>query len=169
MRKIIAILILLSVGFSVAFSKGNSLVSVKVFPLPEDRVRIDFQFTHPLKQLPASFITQKPARIVLDFIKTDLYLSPDQRMKKIELGSLNTYNIVSVADRVRAILDLQRTVSYSGSAAGTVYSLVLNGKSNELYKNNKEVFITNQAVNTRYLINRFDFRGIEKQGGRIHH
>lgn len=150
-----------------AFSQDNSLTSVKVIPLPEDRVRIDFQFAHPLKQLPASFITQKPARIVLDFINTDMQLPPDQKMKKIELGSLKTYNVVAVADRVRAILDLQRTVSYSGSSAGNIYSLVLNGKSNEIYQNNKEIFITNQVVNAKHQINRIDFRGIEKQGGRV--
>ncbi|CAM2996070.1 type IV pilus secretin PilQ [Legionella worsleiensis] len=167
MRKIIAILILLGAGFGVAFSQDNSLTSVKVIPLPEDRVRIDFQFTHPLKQLPASFITQKPARIVLDFIKTDLHVPTEQKMKKIELGSLKTYTMVAVADRVRAILDLDRTVSYSGSAAGTVYSLVLNGKSNEIYQSNKELFITNQVVNAKYQINKIDFRGREKQGGRV--
>lgn len=167
MRKIVAVFILLSAGLGLAFSKGNSLVSVKAIPLPEDRVRLDFQFTQPLTQLPASFITQKPARIVLDFINTDLPLSPDQKMKKIELGSLNTYNIVAVGDRVRAILDLQRTVSYSGSSAGTIYSLVLNGKSSEIYQSNKEVFITNQPVNAKHQINHLDFRGIDKQGGRI--
>lgn len=167
MRKIIAILIMLGAGFGVAFSQENSLTSVKLIPLPEDRVRIDFQFTHPLKQLPASFITQKPARIVLDFIKTDMQLPSDQKMKKVELGSLKSYTVVAVADRVRAILDLQRTVSYSGSSAGNIYSLVLNGKSNEIYQSNKEVFITNQVVNAKHQINRIDFRGIEKQGGRV--
>ncbi|RUR17263.1 type IV pilus secretin family protein [Legionella sp. km535] len=167
MRKIIAILIMLGAGFGVAFSQENSLTSVKLIPLPEDRVRIDFQFTHPLKQLPASFITQKPARIVLDFIKTDMQLPSDQKMKKVELGSLKSYTVVAVADRVRAILDLQRTVSYSGSSAGNIYSLVLNGKSNEIYQGNKEVFITNQVVNAKHQINRIDFRGIEKQGGRV--
>ncbi|KTD31376.1 type IV pilus (Tfp) assembly protein PilQ [Legionella moravica] len=167
MRKIIAILIMLGAGFGVAFSQENSLTSVKLIPLPEDRVRIDFQFTHPLKQLPASFITQKPARIVLDFIKTDMQLPSDQKMKKVELGSLKSYTVVAVADRVRAILDLQRTVSYSGSSAGNIYSLVLNGKSNEIYQNNKEIFITNQVVNAKHQINHIDFRGIEKQGGRV--
>lgn len=148
-------------------SKDNSLLSVKVIPLPEDKVRIDFQFAKPLKQLPASFITQKPARIVLDFIDSDLKLPLDQKTKMIKLGSLETYNIVSVGERVRAILDLERTVSYSGSAAGLVYSIVLNGKTDELFGNTKEVFITNQVVNAKHQINHIDFRGIEKQGGRI--
>ncbi len=152
---------------SVAYSKDNSLISVKVLPLPENRVRIDFQFSKPLKQLPASFITQKPPRLVLDFISTDMQIPADQKTKTIQLGSLHSYNIVAVRDRIRAILELDRSVSYSGSTAGSVYSLVLNGKSNDLFENSKEVFITNQIVNAKHEIKRIDFRGIEKQGGRI--
>ncbi|AMP90362.1 type IV pilus secretin PilQ [Legionella pneumophila] len=167
MRKIIAILILISASLSVAYSKDNSLISVKVLPLPENRVRIDFQFSKPLKQLPASFITQKPPRLVLDFISTDMQIPADQKTKTIQLGSLHSYNIVAVRDRIRAILELDRSVSYSGSTAGSVYSLVLNGKSNDLFENSKEVFITNQIVNAKHEIKRIDFRGIEKQGGRI--
>lgn len=150
-----------------AYSKDNSLISVKVLPLPENRVRIDFQFSKPLKQLPASFITQKPPRLVLDFISTDMQIPADQKTKTIQLGSLHSYNIVAVRDRIRAILELDRSVSYSGSTAGSVYSLVLNGKSNDLFENSKEVFITNQVVNAKHEIKRIDFRGIEKQGGRV--
>lgn len=150
-----------------AYSKDNSLISVKVLPLPENRVRIDFQFSKPLKQLPASFITQKPPRLVLDFISTDMQIPADQKTKTIQLGSLHSYNIVAVGDRIRAILELDRSVSYSGSTAGSVYSLVLNGKSNDLFENSKEVFITNQVVNAKHEIKRIDFRGIEKQGGRV--
>ncbi len=150
-----------------AYSKDNSLISVKVLPLPENRVRIDFQFSKPLKQLPASFITQKPPRLVLDFVSTDMQIPADQKTKTIQLGSLHSYNIVAVRDRIRAILELDRSVSYSGSTAGSVYSLVLNGKSNDLFENSKEVFITNQVVNAKHEIKRIDFRGIEKQGGRV--
>lgn len=143
------------------------MVAVKVYPLPEDRVRIDFQFSHPLKQLPASFITEKPSRIILDFINTNTLVPVDSKMKKIQLGSLSSYNIVAVGDRVRAILDLERSVSYSGSVAGSVYSIVLNGKSSDIYPSNKEVFITNQVVNAKHSISHIDFRGIDKQGGRV--
>lgn len=160
-------MLLISSSIGLAFAQDNSLVSVKVVPLPEDRLRIDFQFTESIKQLPASFITQKPPRLILDFINTKMQLDPDQKAKSIKLGSLNTYTIVAVGDRVRAILDLERTISYSGSSAGKVYSLILNGKSNELFEKNKEVFITNQPVNAKNVLKHFDFRGIEKNGGRI--
>jgi type IV pilus assembly protein PilQ len=166
-RKILAILILISISFGAAIAKDNSLISVKIIPLPENRVRVDFEFAKPIKQLPASFITESPARIVLDFISTDLQLPVDQRTQKVQLGSLNNYTVVAVADRVRAILDLQRSVSYSGSSAGNVYSLVINGKSNEIFQSTKEVFITNQVINAKHAIDRLDFRGIDKQGGRV--
>ncbi len=167
MRKFIAILIIISASIGAAFAKDNSLMSVKIIPLPEDKVRIDFQFAKTLKQLPASFITQQPPRLILDFINSDIQLPLEQKTQEVKLGSLNSYNIVAVGDRVRIMLDLSRTVSYSGSVAGPVYSLVLNGKSNELFEPTKEVFITNQIVNAKHTINHLDFRGIEKQGGRV--
>ncbi|RUR07408.1 AMIN domain-containing protein [Legionella sp. km772] len=167
MRKIVAILLWISASISMAFANDNSLVSVKVFPLPDDRVRLDFQFSQPLKQQPASFITQNPARLVFDFVNTKMSLEPEQRTQKINLGSLNTYNIVAVGDRVRAILDLDRTVAYSGSSAGKVYSLIINGKSSDLFEKNKEVFITNQPVKAKNELKHLDFRGIEKEGGLI--
>ena len=167
MRHIIAILLLITTSIGLAFSKDNTLTGVKVTPLPEDRIRIDFQFKDIVKQLPASFITPNPARLVLDFVGTTMQLLPEQKEQKINLGSLKGYNIVAVKDRVRAILDLERSVSYSGSTAGTVYSIILNGKSSQLFSRPKPVFITHQPVNARYQINSMDFRGIEKQGGRI--
>lgn len=157
----------MSAVFTQVLAQGNALVSVKVIPLPEDKVRVDFEFAQPLKQLPASFITQKPARIILDFVDTSMQLPAEQKTQKIQLGSLNTYNVVAVGERVRTILDLRRTVSYSGSAAGTIYSLILNGKSNDIFLPDKEVFITNQAVNAKHDVEQIDFRGIDKAGGRI--
>lgn len=167
MRQIIAIFLLLSLHLGLVFAKDNSLVSAKVIPLPEDKIRIDFQFTEPLKQLPASFITQEPPRLVLDFIQTNLNVDTASRVQKINLGSLNTYSLVTVNNRVRVILDLDRSVSYFGSSAGSVYSLILNGKSNELYQKNKDIFITKQKVKAKNSLLHFDFRGTEKDGGRI--
>ena len=75
---------MISAGFAIAASKDNSLMMVKIIPLPEDKVRIDFQFAKPLKQLPASFITQKPARLVLDFINSDIQLPLNEKTKNIK-------------------------------------------------------------------------------------
>lgn len=148
------------------FAQSNALISVKIIPLPEDKVRMDFQFVEPIKQQPASFITQKPARIVLDFIDSSLKLPPGQNAKQIKLSALKTYKIVVMGTRVRTILDLERSVTYSGTMTGSVYTLILNGKNSELFEPTKEIFVTHRPIHAAYEINRFDFRGIDKQGGR---
>lgn len=150
-----------------AFAKDNSLVSVKVITLPENRIRLDFHFAQPIKKLPVSFITQKPARLVLDFPHVTLEVPVEEKNKKIQLGSLQDYTLVAVQDRVRAILNLDISVAYSGTIAGNIYSLVLNGKSAELFKRVQEVFVTNRPIRTKNVINHFDFRGIDRQGGRV--
>lgn len=55
---------------------------------------------------------------------------------------------------------------YLGSISGKVYTIILNGKSNELFQAPKEILITNRPVKTSYEITHFDFRGVERQGGR---
>jgi type IV pilus assembly protein PilQ len=56
-------MLLILVGSSL-FAKDNSLVAIKVIPLPDDKVRIDFKFAERLEKSPSSFITQKPLRLV---------------------------------------------------------------------------------------------------------
>lgn len=148
-------------------AKVNNMVGVKVIPLPDNRVRLDFQFTDTLENSPASFITQKPPRLVLDFINTQNQLNQSDTSQKIELGSLRDYSIVAVKDRVRAILNLTGSVSYSGSVSGKVYSITLSGKSHELFQPQRELFVTNRPVNARFDITHVDFRGTGKQSGRL--
>lgn len=156
----------MGISLVVMGAQENSLTSVKVIPLPENKLRMDFQFTQALKQQPSSFITQKPARIVLDFIDSALQLSDAQKTKQIKLSSLNTYTIVAMGTRVRVILDLDGPVTYSGTMSGSVYSLVINGKNSDLFEPTNQIFVTKRPVHAAYKINHFDFRGIDKQGGR---
>ncbi|MCE0723116.1 type IV pilus secretin PilQ [Legionella resiliens] len=166
MRRIVALFILMTMSFGMAFAQNNPLISVKVIPLPLGKLRIDFEFAQPIKREPASFVTPNPARIVLDFIDSNLELPSKQKTKEIKLGSLDKYTIVAVGPRVRAILDLNYPVPYLGSISGNVYTLILNGKREESIQPPKELLITNRPVRTSYEINHFDFRGIERQGGR---
>nr|WP_241030192.1 type IV pilus secretin PilQ family protein [Legionella anisa] len=149
-----------------AFAQNNPLISVKVIPLPLGKLRIDFEFAQPIKRDPASFVTPSPARIVLDFIDSNLELPSKQRTKEIKLGSLDKYTIVAVGPRVRAILDLNYQVPFLGSISGNVYTLILNGKSNEVIQPPEALIITHRPARTSYEISHFDFRGIDRQGGR---
>ncbi|MCP0914489.1 MULTISPECIES: type IV pilus secretin PilQ [Legionella] len=166
MHKIITVFLLWIIS-CVVFAEENTLAAVKVRPMPDNRVRIDFCFTKPLMQLPASFITQKPPRLVLDFMNSNSQLNENDKNKQIDIGSLVRYKIVGVGNRVRAILDLSDSITYSGQIAGNRYSLMLKGKGQQLISQRKEVFVTNRPVNARFGITNLDFRGIEKQGGRL--
>lgn len=148
-------------------AKENSLVAVKVLPLPDERVRIDFQFADHIEQLPASFITQKPPRLIFDFIQANNKIDQTEWFKKIDVGALTSYKVVAVNNRVRVILDLSTSIAYTGYAAGKVYTVTLNGKSHQLFQPRKELFITNRPVNARYEIKNIDFKGTGQQNGRL--
>lgn len=167
MRKLILIALFMLVALSKAMADTNTMTGIKVIPLPDERVRVDFCFTSPLKNLPASFITQKPPRLVLDFIQTKMVINEKDKSRKIEIGSLTNYNIVAVGDRVRAILDLTDSISYSGQIAGNTYSLTLSGKSHQIFQQRREIFVSNRPVNARHGITNLDFRGTGAEGGRV--
>ena len=149
------------------YAKDNALTGLKVMPMPDNRIRFDFQFADPIVQLPASFITQEPPRLVLDFVNSSNQLDETLRAKKIKLGSLTQYKIVALGNRVRAILDLSGGITYSGDVSGHVYTLIISGKGEQLLSQRKEVFITHSDVHARYGIKNIDFRGTDKQGGRV--
>ena len=166
MRKIIILCLLYVVCCAGLHAKDNALTGLKVIPMPDNRVRFDFQFAKPITQLPANFITQEPPRLVLDFINTSNQLEDTLKSQKINIGSLTQYRIVALGHRVRAILDLSGAVFYSGDLAGNVYTLIVSGKGEQLLSPRKEVFITNRNVPARYSIKNISFHGTEKQGGR---
>lgn len=161
-----SIILLLILCNSVLFATNNALQAVKIMPLPDDRVRIDFQFKDKIINMPASFITEKPARLVLDFIDSDNDLTQKQTFKKVALGSLDSYKIIATNNRVRVMLNLFASVAYSGSVSGNTYSVTFSGKSHHLFEPKREVFVTNRAVNARYEINSLDYRGTGNLSGR---
>jgi len=165
--KRIIFLLLLVLGCSEVFAQDNVLTGIKIQPLPNNRLRIDFKFSEPLKQPPASFITQKPPRLVLDFIESTSQLRPESQTKKISIGSVQDYQIVAVNHRVRAIFNLSASVSYSGSCAGRVYTLMVNGGGNALIPRPKELFVTHRPVNAKHIIRNVNFGGNDKNGGRL--
>jgi type IV pilus assembly protein PilQ len=151
----------------IASAADNPLITLKTVPLPYKRIRFDFCFKDPIVQLPASFITQKPPRLVLDFVDTMNQVPTELQSKSLELSSLTRYQVVGLGHRVRVIFELSGAISYSGHVAGSTYSLIINGKGNQLISSRKEVFITNRPINAKHIINNIDFRGSEKQGGRV--
>ena len=150
-----------------AYAKDNALVGLKIIPLPDNRVRVDFEFKEAIKELPASFITEDPPRLVLDFIDSTNQLDKSLIAQNVKVGSLTDYRVVSLGNRIRAILNLSGMIYYSQDVAGHVYTLIISGKGEQLLSQRKEIFITNRHINARYEITHIDFHGIEKEGGRV--
>ncbi len=160
------VLLLIGIPFA-AQAQENALVGIKVLPMPDNRVRLDFKFQNTLTQQPASFVTQKPQRLILDFVNTNSLLDSNQQLQKIGIGSLVEYKVVAVGNRVRTILELADTISYSGHIASKEYTLIIKSKGEQLISRRNEMSITNRPVNARFGISAVEFRGIERDGGRL--
>ena len=167
MRKLKLFLCFLILTCNGAYAKENALIDLKIQPLPNNRLRMDFQFADAVLQEPASFKTVKPPRLVLDFINSTNQLDAASQHKIMKLGSVKNYQVVSVGNRVRIMFNLSAAVTYSGSISGHCYTLLINGTGNELIPRSHDLFVTHQKMKARYKISNIDFRGTDKQGGRL--
>ena len=171
MRKTILFITFLSfiafAPFASAQATTNQVVGVKVLPLPDNRVRLIFQFTKKLKFKPASFVMKKPAMLVFDFLNMGLDVPSDNANKKVNIGVLDRYSIVSSPRRLRAVLNLSKIVSYSTSIAGKQFNITLAGNSVRKRFKEPRTFYSKKRVNTRYKIEDVDFRGGDRKGGKL--
>ena len=129
--------------------------------MPDNRVRLDFQFSEQIHQPPASFITQNPSRLVLDFVDTESNLDAKLSAQKLKIGSLEEYKVVSLGHRVRAILDLSGPIIYTGEISGHVYTLIINSKVEQLVSPRNEVFVTHRNVHAHYKIKNLSFHTLK--------
>lgn len=150
-----------------AWAKDNTLVGVKVMPMPDHRLRVDFLFSEPITQMPASFITEKPSRLVLDFVNSIIQLPQSAQAQKVGLDALVDYKIIAVGNRVRAVLNLLDSITYTGTFQRNIYTLILKSKGPQLISARQEMYVTNRPVNARFGITNIDFQGTDKQGGRL--
>ena len=71
---------------------------------------IRIQTSEPLKQLPAGFVIQSPARIALDFSGATNGIG--RNMVELNQGNLRSANVVEAGDRTRVVLNLSQPVKY---------------------------------------------------------
>lgn len=171
LRKIILNIIaawLVCLSFSVmAAGKSNELVGMKILPLPDNRVRVIFQFKSPLKKKPASFVMKKPAKLVFDFLSMTEGLASSELQKAVSVGVLRKYTLVPASGRLRAVLDLSEIVSYSTDVVGRQFNVTLSGKFTKQFYRKRETFYANRNVTTKHFISNVDFRGSPKSGGKL--
>ena len=64
----------------------NKIIGVQILPLPNDSVRLTFQFDKPLTRKPANFTIKDPAKLIFDFPKFGQNMPTDGLNKKINVG-----------------------------------------------------------------------------------
>lgn len=82
---------------------GTALNNVSYSALPGERVQIVFTMSGPVAT-PASFTTESPARIVLDF--PGLHSALDQKMHHIGVGLARSVTAVEAGNRMRVVVNL---------------------------------------------------------------
>jgi len=84
---------------------------------------VRIQTTEPLKQLPAGFTIQSPARISLDF--SGVTNATGGNLVELNRGNLRSANVVEAGDRTRVVLNLNHSVAYETRMDGNVLLVVL--------------------------------------------
>lgn len=99
------------------------LQDVQYSALPGDQVRIDLQFSEPIKA-PRAFATDNPARVALDLNGVTSGLG--KKRLPISTGPVQSLVAVEASDRTRVVINLNHPVRYEVSTAGDTVSIALN-------------------------------------------
>lgn len=88
---------------------ANQLEKIGYAALPGNQVQINLSFSQTA-QPPASFSTENPARIVLDFPGSTMNLN--QKSQPVGIGVVQSTSAVETQDRTRVVLNLVRMVPF---------------------------------------------------------
>ncbi len=84
---------------------------------------VRIETAQPLKELPAAFTIQTPARIVLDF--PGAVNATGRSTIEVNQGNLRSVNLVEASGRTRLVLNLNRAVPYDTELQGNVLGIRL--------------------------------------------
>ena len=104
--------------------EDNRIVALEAAP-QGDKQFVRIRMANPLSAVPPSFSVAQPARIAFDFAKTANHLGRNQQA--INLGNLETANIVQVGDRTRVVLNVRRLMAYETKIEGNDLLVMLGG------------------------------------------
>ena len=151
---------LLFAGISQA--NANTLSSIAFNPLPGNRVEIQLTMTEEAA-LPNAFTIDQPARIALDFPKTNVGL--DKKKHEINIGIARTLTAVEAGGRTRVVINLTKLTEYNTTVSGkSIFIILGQSGSQKTGSYNKPVLSKTGVIET---INDIDFRRGEKGEGRI--
>ncbi len=105
---------------------ATQLNDVTYSAMTGDQVRLKLKLDQSVPQ-PASFLTNNPARIVIDIPNTSSTMS--KRAKPIGSGSVRSVTAIGVGSKTRVIIDLLKSVNYTTNVKGNNIIVVIGGGS----------------------------------------
>ncbi len=158
-----------AVHAQVAAEASNSLENVTFSSLPGNRIQVRFSMEKPAPE-PLSFTIDNPARIALDFAKTQNNLA--QRKTDIGIGVARSVSVVEARGRTRVVLNLVQLVPYELKIEGNDVYVILNDVSSRQSMANAPVdksataFAT-KDINAEHAVTNIDFRRGEQGEARV--
>lgn len=104
---------------------SNTIESVDYSAMPGGKVVVKVTFKQEQKQVPATFTTNAPPRITLDFVNVDSALP--KKIINVGSGLLRSVSAVQADNRTRLVLNLNAQSAYSTSIEGKTVLVVLDG------------------------------------------
>lgn len=120
-------------------SLSNKIEGVDFSALSGGRVSVRLQMKEALKNPPAGFTLNNPARIALDFPNTANGLNKNNIVS--DQGALKSVSLAQAKDRTRVVLNLTKNVSYNTVISGKDVIITLQGN---------EASVGNSIVETRF-------------------
>lgn len=131
------------IGFIICFScqmtawaGENQLLNIKHRLLPDNRVRMDFQFAQIIENPPVVSLTEKPASMTIDFLSMQSTMSEKDKMQPVHLGAIRGYQISRIDKYVRIRIDLKKPITWSSNMDGHQYTLIISNKSGKDFQSN---------------------------------
>jgi type IV pilus assembly protein PilQ len=104
--------------------QGNAIESISANQQGTN-VIVKIQMKSPPTKLPIGFAITNPSRIALDFGATNN--ATGKTSQELNLGDLNSVNVVQAGDRSRLVFNLKRTLNYATAIDGNAVIMTIDG------------------------------------------
>lgn len=168
----------LFIGCLYAFpAMASTLSSINCSVNSSQNVQVVLQFSTPVN-IPKSFSTQQPPRVILDFFDVDKSIvNPNQTINR---GFLSTVNTISADGRTRIMLNLQQDARYQVAKQGNQIIITLLANNQTLskpktsiavakpsYTKTKSAYTKTQNSYASHYIKGVDFKRNNSGGGDV--
>ncbi|MDI1308716.1 MAG: type IV pilus secretin PilQ [Methylotenera sp.] len=143
----------------------NKIESVDFSSLPGGRVAIHIKTTLPLKNAPAGFTLNSPARIALDF--PGIANGTNKTNIQADQGSLKSVTLAQAKERTRIVLNLSKNVAYNTTVDGNDVTIMLQANESNANVGVETKFAEPVMGQQQFAINNVDFARGRNGEGRI--